>query len=449
MKRSTTTILTTAALIWLFALPAEPVAQQTITLQQAFEIALENNHQIRSERIVREQSELDVSRANAGLLPTLSLEGNAEFSVQDATLEIADFNEDPPTVDRITVDGSESRFYNAGLQLRYTLFDGFSGRYRFRQLESAGRTAELSERLLIETTLLDVAAAYLELLRRSENRQILEDNVELSEDRKERVREDLRQGSATELDLLNAEVNLNADRSELVAGETAESTARRNLLLVMGLESDTQIEPSDDITIDRSLDLEEIMLQAAEQNTSLKIAREQTVQSGLNRDLATSSRYPSISLNGSYGYMRQEVDASNLPLMETTGFSAGITLRYDIFTGRQRSKEIQRAELGIRDSEVLLEGAEEELKTDIMNGYEQYSTSIQQLELTEVNAETAQRNFDRSREAFRQGQIRSVELREAQIGLLNEQIRLNDLSYRASEAELQLLLLSGNVTGSE
>jgi outer membrane protein TolC len=69
---------------------------------------------------------------------------------------------------------------------------------------------------------------------------------------------------------------------------------------------------------------------------------------------------------------------------------------------------------------------------------------LRQLDLADINVETAQRNFDNSNEAFRLGQISSIELREAQINLLNEMLRLNNLSFAAKQLELSLMVLSGD-----
>jgi len=442
MKKMTRYIV--SIILALILLPNPVFAQQQLSLQDAFELALENNHAIKIERIEREQAANNLFRGNAGLLPTLDIVGSAEFSLEDANLEIADFNESPPRIDRINVDQSESRSYNAALQLNYTLFDGFRGRYLYRQLEAQDRSAQIAEQISIESTLLDVAGAYLELLRRSENVEILEENLAVSKDRKERIKEDRRLGQATKLQLLNAEVNYNADVIELSAAKVERDAAVRDLLFLIGAdEMGEEIEPSDRIEVNENLNSEEIQSSALQQNATLLLAEEQTKQAELGRNIATADRYPSISLSSSYGYFRQEQEASNLQLIETQGITAGITLRYNLFSGRQRSRAIQNADLDIRSSREQKRSVQNEVSKEVANAFSRYSNALQQLQLSEINVETADRNFENSREAFLQGQITSIELRDAQINLLNENLRLNDLRYGAKESELVLLVLSG------
>src|SRR6056297_1985525 len=238
-------------------LPVAASAQQQISLQEAFELAVENNHDIRVQMIRREQSENSVYRGGAGQLPTLGIIGDGEFSRNDADLEIANFETDgPPEVESISIDGSESRVYNAALQLNYTLFDGFRGQYRFQQLQSQNEATKLSTRISIENTLLNVADAYLAVLSEQENVDILSQNLEISENRLDRVREDRRAGSATELDFLNAEVNYNADLIELSAAEVELEAAKRSLLFQLGIDGELDVEPTTRFQTNRNLELQ-------------------------------------------------------------------------------------------------------------------------------------------------------------------------------------------------
>lgn len=429
-----------------FALaPVTAAAQQQITLQEAFEIAVENNHDIRVQMIRREQSENSVFRGGAGQLPTLGIIGDAEYSRNDADLEIANFeNNGPPEIESISIDGSETRVYNAALQLNYTLFDGFRGRYRFQQLQSQNEATKLSTRISIENTLLNVADAYLVVLSEQENVDILSRNLEVSENRLDRIREDRRTGSATELDFLNAEVNYNADLIELSAAEVELEATKRSLLFQLGIDGEQDVEPTTRFQTNRNLELQQLLNSAMNQNAVILLTEEQKQSAELNQRLSGSSRFPSVSLRGSYGYFRREIDASNLPKLETLGFTAGVTLRYNIFNGRQIKREIENRQLDVRSSEIQLQSIQQEVETEVQNVYARYRNTLSQLDLADINVETAQRNFDNSNEAFRLGQISSIELREAQINLLNEMLRRNNLSFAAKQFELSLMVLSGD-----
>jgi len=67
------------------------------------------------------------------------------------------------------------------------------------------------------------------------------------------------------------------------------------------------------------------------------------------------------------------------------------------------------------------------------------------LQAENKNVETNHRNFTRTEEQFKLGQISSIEFRQAQLNLLDAQSNLNEAKYEAKNAELRLLQLSGDL----
>ena len=59
--------------------------------------------------------------------------------------------------------------------------------------------------------------------------------------------------------------------------------------------------------------------------------------------------------------------------------------------------------------------------------------------------EISEANFKRSEAQFKIGQINSVDYRQAQLNLLNAQTLLNTTRFQIKIAEVQLLLLSGQI----
>ena len=86
-----------------------------------------------------------------------------------------------------------------------------------------------------------------------------------------------------------------------------------------------------------------------------------------------------------------------------------------------------------------------EVARDIANAMGNYQNRLAIFELQEQNVVTAQNNYDRSQERYKLGQITSVELRQAQINLLNAQTNKNLAKYEAKLSELELLQLTGQL----
>jgi outer membrane protein TolC len=54
-------------------------------------------------------------------------------------------------------------------------------------------------------------------------------------------------------------------------------------------------------------------------------------------------------------------------------------------------------------------------------------------------------NYQRTREAYRLGQVNNVQLREAQLNYINSKAALNNLEYQAKVAEIDLQRVAGTL----
>jgi outer membrane protein TolC len=87
----------------------------------------------------------------------------------------------------------------------------------------------------------------------------------------------------------------------------------------------------------------------------------------------------------------------------------------------------------------------QQLDRDLNNSWTTYQTALFILDAQKKNLETSMRNFDRTVEQNRLGQVTSIEFRLAQVNLLNAELIYNEAKYSAKNAELALLQLSGNL----
>ncbi len=428
---------------------AQEQASQPLTLDQAFEQALLHNHAIRIESFAREISRNAVFRGNAGQLPTLNLTGSASFSRENSEIELTDF-ENEGNNRRISTEGAESVTLTAGVELGYTIFDGFSGRYRYRRLQNQDRITWYSTRMVMEQTLLEVARAYFDVLQQQENLEIVRDNLNLSETRLETVREAQRYGNARRLDVLNAEVAFNSDRITLEDAQNSLNEARRELMFLLGMDrEDPAPEPTDHFDIQDTLPVDEILASALHQNSLVQIASAELSLAETERRLQGSNRYPSLSAQARYGYQRQENDAGLLRSQEQTGYTAMLNLRYSIFDGGVTSRSVQNARISEKSREENRLLVQKQVEKDVLTHFEAFQTRLRQLDIAELNVETAGLNYETAQQAFQIGQITSTELREAQLNLLEARRQQSELKYLIKIQEMQLLVLSGELLSED
>ena len=130
------------------------------------------------------------------------------------------------------------------------------------------------------------------------------------------------------------------------------------------------------------------------------------------------------------------------------GIVGGVSVSWNIFDGGLTKTRVQNAKIAIDNRNIEKELVQKDLERNVANAWETYQNSLFVLSAEKKNVETNKRNFSRSEEQFKLGQIITVEFRLAQVNLLNAVNSYNQAKYTAKVAELRLLELGGNLIGA-
>lgn len=411
--------------------------RDTISLEGAMSQALNENYNINIARRQADQATNNIFLGNVGFLPRLNLTGNYQHSIQDTYIEFA--GEMPP-IDR---SNAATTTYSAAAELSYTLFDGLRRFYRYDRLQELGRRADVQTRLTIENTLFQVVQTYLNIARQQENYKINQQAVQISLQRLRRAKNSYQYGGTTKLEVLNARVDLNTDSVNLSQALLDLSNAKRDLNILMGKSADHRFTVADDFDINYNIKPDRILEQAKENNANLLVAEYNLNAARLDEKIANADRYPSLQLNASYGFNRQENEAGFIATQEQLGFQGGVAVNYALFDANVRSRQIQNAAIGTEIEEQNVAFIEEQIKRDVLNAYATYENNLYLLRKEEDNLETAELNFERSQTALKLGQVNATQFREAQLNLIRARRSINNLYYNAKVAEVRLYRLAG------
>ena len=154
---------------------------------------------------------------------------------------------------------------------------------------------------------------------------------------------------------------------------------------------------------------------------------------------------PRLDLSGGYAYNKTLYDANFLSSNESLGWNAGVSFTMDIFGGGVKNRARQNARIQKESQEYNRQQSENTLKTTILNSYDDYSTALRLLELRQKNLELAEASYERSKTAFSTGQITGIQLREAQLNLVNARFNLSAQRIQAKLAELTLYTYAGTL----
>lgn len=418
-------------------------SQEILTKDTAVALALENNYGIKvaNNNVLRAKNNSSIYNSN--YLPRVSANAGANYNNSNYDTEFQDGSTS-------TRNHAAYNSYNASLAVNYTLFDGFGRSYNYKILKETHELSQLEARQIIENTLLQLFISYYEVARLTEDERNVLKFVEISNNRLLRAKYNYEYGQKTKLDVLNAEVDLNNDKIKHRNIKKLLANSRHNLNFILGRDINTPFKVDTSITYTSGLALEDLISKTKNDNVYLLQANKSLQISNYQIKVNKAGWIPTVGVSGSYGYNKLMNDASfSTANSSIDGFSAGINLSWNIFDAGLTKTRVQNAKISIENSQTLKEQTEQRLERDVRNAWEAYQNALFVLKAEGINVETNKRNFTRSEEQYKLGQITSIEFRLAQVNLLNAATNLNQAKFDTKIAELALLQVSGQLLNAE
>ena len=426
-------------LIGLFCGQQQLFGQALMSHEEAMQIALENNYGIRLAKNAAQIAENNTSRYNTGELPSFRVNSGINYGATGSEISYHDAN--IPAASTWVANGVD---YNAGISMNYLIYD-FNGRTLNKdRLKELLDISHLEERQAIELNLLAVLAAYYNIAQIQENLYAQEEVLAVSRERKERAVFQFEYGKNNRLAVLNAEVDINRDSIDYLNLQQQLANEKRDLNLLLGRPVDTGFEIDTGILFTGDLMLESLLESAFNRNVDLLLAENDLRLSTLDQKINQVALKPRISAVSSLGLFGGLNDnRSTIKNQFATDFAAGVSLSWNLFDGGYTKVRQDNLKIAMESQQLLLERQRKELERDVRNAWTSYQNQLYIMEVEADNILTASLNFDRTTEQFRQGQVSSVEFRQAQLNRLYAQINYNRAKFIAKVNEIRLLQLSG------
>jgi outer membrane protein TolC len=419
------------------------VAQEMLTKEEAIKLALEKNYNIKIANNNVAVAENNTSILNSGYLPTVTGNAGATYNLDNTE---AQFSNGTNTV----LNAAESNRYNASVNLNYTLFDGLGRHYDYKKLKEQYKLSELQARETIENTIIQLFSIYYNVAQLSENVAALNQTLEISKKRLIRAKYQFEYGQSTNLDVLNATVDINNDSINLITTNQQLINVKRDLNVVLGNSLQDNFYVDTQINFLLQLQKDSLYQKAISRNVALLQTEKNIAISKLDIKSNKSGYLPTVGLSGSYGWNKNNNNAASFLTVSTnTGLSGTVNLSWNLFDGGSTITRVKNAKINLETQELKKENILIAIKRDFDNAWDDYQNKLQIYAIQETNIVTAQNNFQRTQEKFKIGQVTSIEFRQAQLNLLNAELNRNQAKYQAKLAELALLQLSGELLNIE
>jgi outer membrane protein TolC len=467
--------------------PAQPGPVLQLTMEQAVQMALENNLGLKAGRLAPEAAAHGIAAARAAFLPFVQ-SSLQRVSAQSQPLRNPDGTETVPSSTQLTGRASLAQalpWYGGGVAVSWMgdrrasagtgatfnpqLGSNFSVSFTqplwqdFRidgnraTLEQAERQKvivdlQLEQRVVaMDTT---VRAAYLNLLARIEGRKVAEQNMQIAETSLRNAQARVKVGQAPDIEIVTAEAAVESNRDQVIQAEAAVATAEDNLrALVLNPEQPdywtVRLQPTDTIQIQQqTIDLEAAIANALANRLDMNELKRQMEITDLNVEVSRNLTRPAVdftlnySASGSGGNQLQ-----NGAVVLTRGFgvvlgdafggaypswTAGVNVAYPL--GRSAAEaRLAQNEITKRQQELQRRELEFAIIQDVRQAARDVQTSYQRVQASRAFRVAADRQLEAENQKFAVGmtdtfnlQLRQRDAAQARIAELNAMIAYNN-----------------------
>ncbi|MDJ1500591.1 TolC family protein [Xanthocytophaga agilis] len=430
--------------------PSLAIAQEALTLQQAVDIALQNNYSIKVIRNQQRIAENDYTIGNAGYLPVVNgtLQTSNTYNgfykqEQYRTAQTARGDSAYTVVQEFS--GLNNLGLTGGINVNWTILGGaLATTYkRLEELREAGRE---NTEITIENTVASVTNAYFNIIQQEQRRVVLEDALKISQERLRLAKNRYEVGSGSRQEYLSAQVDYNTDQSALITQEQLVTNAKITLNQLLIRPADVAIVATDTMLVNTNLNIIELRSAVERQNPSLLLAQRNKNIAYLDAKLVRAQRLPLVNvftgITGNY----QNSRASVVPnLTRSMYVNYGATATIPIFNGNNLNRQAQNARITQQNAEFQFEDLKTQVLADLQVAYVNYSNSLRLIELERQNVAVAQQNVTIALERYKTGVTTSLEVRDVQRNAVAAGSRLIDAIYNAKLGEIELMRLSSQI----
>lgn len=404
----------------------------TLGLEQNFDLRI-----VRNEEIIADNN---ATRGNAGQLPIVALNGGYSGNLNGNRYTY-------PNDSIAKLDASYNGTINAAITAEWTLFNGFSIQTSYARLKELKAMGELNTRIALEDFVASLSAEYYNYVKEQLSLANLKASMEFSQDRLYIVEASYGIGAASGLDYQQAQVDFNADHSAYITQLEVVAASRFKLNQMMAIDSiEAPLVLADStIAIDTCILRDSIWMATQSNNAHLLMAYQNHRLSELDLKQAQSRNYPYVKLNGSYQLRDNAYENSSYRRQMQYGPQFGISAGITLFDGMNRRREQQNARIQLENKQLQIDQFQLALKTDMANLWTAYTNNIELYKIERDNQVVAQINFDIAMERYRLRELSGIELREAQLSLLQSEERLLRAEYNIKLCEISLMQMSGQL----
>ena len=384
-----------------------PSFAQKITIQEAAEMAIKNNKDIKIGMLKAEQGKINVDKAWASKFFTVGYSGKAqEFLDKDFSKK-----------------GEAFQHY---LTLSQPIYTGGKLKLNHEISKESLTLAQLNLDKVRKDTILSTVQAYIDVYNAMSTLGVLQKSKETLNENLKTQKElyDLRM--TTKPELTEAERSLSAIEAQIVEQEGNIEVSKESLGILIGMKDSSQIEivpfgVEDNFT--KTVKLEDDLAKLKTENTEYKISMKQNDLNKKNVKLEEASYKPTVSGVINYGTLQSQDRFGNILKPRNFTTSAGINWSWDIFDWGTRKNNVKYAKKSQEITELQVDQTLEAVQTNMKKTYYQLRALEKSIAALQLAVQKAEESYEMERERYSYRLITMENLLQSETNL--RQARVN------------------------
>jgi outer membrane protein len=338
--------------------------------------AYKKNPRLNAERENVKSVEENINISKSEFLPSVSISGSLDDN--DSTSRT---DQNGNTLANTSLDTETKK-----ISIDQKIFQGFEGYNALKKSKLEVEKAKFQLKNIEQTTILNAASAYFDLIYKNKNRNFNLTNVDLFERQVEVDSARLQKGEITLTDLAQSESSLAGAKAKLIAAETELLSTKLNFERIIRIKAPESVEENFNFTISLPLDLEEALEISKKNNPKLLIAKLDYEISQKNVNIEKAQLSPTASVN--YSKTRNNELSSTVDEVENESVKATIT--WPIISGGKNYSSLKKSKFKKKQSNLILNDTENEVKTDTASAWATFQSAESLLNSTKSQVKAAE-----------------------------------------------------------
>jgi len=399
------------------------VDNNIISLQDAIDIALEKNINIKQSELNLDNSELGRSDAIGNFLPTIGASANHQWNVGRG------INVTTNIIEEIT-----TQFSSATASIGLPIYNGSRNVNQLHRanLEILASKYQLED--IKDDVKLFVANSYLQIMFNKEILKVQKSQLEITKVEYERTQDLINSGIFSPRQIFEIEANLASQEQSVVQAENNLRDAKLNLAQVLLLEDYENFDiANEDFSIPFSDILEnspkEIFEKAKTFRNDIKLA--ETNISIAEKDIQISKSFRLPSITSFYSWNTRISYVENLPSFQdqfnlNKGQTYGFGINIPIFQGRAISNNIQRTKINLERLKFQYEQEKLNLENTVYQAYNDLVGAVKLYDASNKTVKSLRSAFEDATDRYLLGSLNSfdfIQSKQAYEASVSENIR--------------------------